>query len=73
MYATEDKLDKGTDSLLSVIQWIKRRSNKEKLGMGVAAGILVGLRIWCRVKGVALGNFHPMVDHRRPRYVVLNF
>ena len=40
MYADDQKA-KGTDALATAIAWLKARNDKEKLAMGIVAGVMV--------------------------------
>jgi len=45
MYADEQKT-KGTDAVATAVAWLKARNDKEKLAMGVVAGVLALLLLW---------------------------
>jgi ER lumen protein retaining receptor len=40
---SDDTLGKVKDPVVAIIKWVKSRSSREKLMMGVAAGMLVNI------------------------------
>ena len=72
MYASEEKT-KPTDPLATAIRWLKTRKEKEKLGMGVVAAILVRRGFSDASKRrvpytvVVLGTPSAVANYRRPR------